>query len=314
MEYTHEQLVNLSFNDFIKYQAYLDRLLTIKYTNYYRKVYQDNNNQEYLNRCEFEMHNNKVYIEDDIGSYIVSQNEVTFHTHEAPLTIFKLSGSLDNYQIEYPDKMEHRFNFNVHYREKEPVNPIMLSFALFFWSRYEVPTIDIVDNDDIVKPVDGLSDNIKSIMSNMVNYYQKDIEASDNYVLNYNKDMRNKESERQKEERNKQEKLDQMLEKSTQSKSNMSNQIKNTKKSFDLFKEKVRLNNEINTLSFKIIILQTRKEVLTEESNLDPTDLKTKVETIDEQLEELHVNKNNLITEFESIQSELKLIVNDNHI
>ena len=93
----------------------------------------------------------------------------------------------------------------------DSVNPIMLSFALFFWGRYEVPKIDNVDNDDIVGPVDELSDNIKSIMSNMINYYQKDIDASDNHVLNYNKDMKNKESERQKEEQQQQEKLDQIL-------------------------------------------------------------------------------------------------------
>lgn len=314
--------MNLGFDEFIKYQAYLENLLKIKYTDYYRNHYTkscENDTLEditgYLERCEFYFHRDQISITDDMGDYTVKKNEVSFVTHKNPIGFYKLTGTPDDYQITYPDKPEHQFNFDVRYREKEPANPIMLASALFFWSNYKIPDSynqedqDEEIEDDLVKPIDEIPDTLIKVMTTMANKYSEDINKSNLEVETYNEEARKKEEELKLKEKQRQDHMDNILKESKESlkrKADLSTEIKITGELFETYKKKVILVKEANELTLKVEKLNARKDVLTNESNLSEEVLKEKINAIDSELKPLKERGNSVINELKTIQSAME--------
>ena len=183
----------------------LNRLLCQKTDEHFRKVY-SHLPEEYIQRCSFIISGSKLHVEDDFGSYSISQDRVSFYSNDNIMGRTVLEGSFSDYKIQHAVKKDHYFSFTVHHRDYAEIHPIMFSLALSFWQGF-IPLEDLDDVDDVDDFL-VLKDEEKTKFVQELDFlpkrFEKQIETASKEVAAFNMENKNKELIRsQKEEAHK---------------------------------------------------------------------------------------------------------------
>lgn len=279
----------------------LQKLLKQKTNEYYRNLFSQILPIEYLNRCSFEDQHN-LYIEDDFGTYVISDNSCEFATNDNMLQKTVLKRSPENYTVEYACKKDHFFNFKIRNREYEDIDVLMLSLSLSFWEIYikngkveKEEVEDVEEDEDFIVLTDlEKEQTIKSLIE-ICKKYTDQIQKAKEEIEKYNMEARKKEEDKNREDLESKQKMNEIFEKQQKRVENRMNKIK------EMTELSTKCNGHIDTIKSLI----SRKKFLKEESDLLPEELEQKISDIDKEIESLKCEHQPLFDKLKDIRNSI---------